>query len=76
MARRIVLVVAVALFLLGGQGCTYQAWYAGLQERQRQECYKLAGSSDTSRCLDEVQGRSYDTYKAAKTDSRRETEKP
>ena len=56
--------IFVICFCLAAQGCTYQAWYAGFQERQRQECYEnTMSSSDTRRCLDKVNDMSYDQYK-------------
>ena len=50
---------------LAAQGCTYQAWYAGFQEQQRQQCYKKTMSpSDTQRCLDRVNSMTHVQYKA------------
>jgi hypothetical protein len=45
------------------QGCSYQGWYSGLQEQQRQECYKFMSQSDTQRCLDKVNSTTYNQYK-------------
>jgi hypothetical protein len=50
---------------LAVQGCTYQAWYTGFQEQQRQQCYKNAVNfSETQQCIDRVNNTSYDQYKA------------
>lgn len=45
------------------QGCTYRAWYEGLQERQRQECYHNPNQSQVQQCLDRVNKMTYDEYK-------------
>jgi hypothetical protein len=55
--------IAIISLCLVVQGCTYQAWYSGLQEQQRQECYKNMNPSDTQRCLDRVNTMTYDQYK-------------
>jgi hypothetical protein len=56
---------ALVILSLALPGCTYQAWYAGLQERQRQECYKNSTSqSDTRQCLDRVNNMTYDQYQS------------
>jgi hypothetical protein len=50
---------------LSVQGCTYQAWYAGLQEQQRQQCYKnTVNFPETQQCIDRVNNTTYDQYKA------------
>lgn len=51
---------------LGAQGCTYRAWYEGLQERQRQECYQNQGEGEVQRCLDKVNRLTYDEYREAR----------
>ncbi len=62
----------VGLFITAGclvtHGCTYRAWHAGLQERQRQECYKMASPNAMRDCLDKVNGMSYDQYQKARKD--------
>jgi len=60
--RNVFRVMVVCLCLVG-QGCSYQAWYAGFQEQQRQECYKNLNQADTRKCLDRVNSMSYDQYK-------------
>jgi hypothetical protein len=50
-------------FCLACQGCTYRAWYEGMQERQRQECYKIPSQSETQKCLERVNSITYDDYK-------------
>lgn len=54
---------------LGDSGCSYRAWHAGLQEGQRQECYKLTSADAMQRCLNKVNGMSYDQYVKARKDS-------
>jgi hypothetical protein len=48
------------------QGCTYRAWYEGLQEKQRQDCYQ--NRSQDQNCLDSVNGVTYDQYKKERED--------
>ena len=56
--------ISVISLCLVAQGCTYQGWYSGFQEQQRQQCYKdTINPSDTQRCLDRVNNTSYDQYK-------------
>jgi hypothetical protein len=50
-------------------GCTHRAWYEGLQERQREECYRSANQADVQKCLDRVNAETYDDY-------RKERDKP
>lgn len=60
-----ILRMLVITLCLTAQGCTYQAWYAGFQEAQRQQCYENnMNSSDTQQCLDRVNNTTYDQYKA------------
>jgi hypothetical protein len=48
---------------LAVQGCTYQAWYIGFQERQRQQCYKnTVNAVEAQQCLDRVNNTTYDQY--------------
>ncbi len=58
----------MAVFLAAGlslalTGCTTRAWYDGLQERQRQDCYRYESRDEVQRCLDSVNSVSYDEYK-------------
>jgi hypothetical protein len=47
---------------LFSQGCTYRAWYEGLQERQRMECNENHGRDEIQKCLDRVNSTTYDEY--------------
>lgn len=58
--RSLALITFCFLCMLG-QGCTYRAWYEGLQERERQECYKYISQDEMANCLDEVNVK-YDQY--------------
>lgn len=53
-------ILAFTLILI--QGCTYQNWYTGIKEHQRQECYKLPSGSEVQQCL-ERNSMDYDSYK-------------
>ncbi len=43
-------------------GCTYQAWYEGLRERQREECHKHISNDVVQRCLDNVENMTHEQY--------------
>ena len=58
--RRSLLMVGIGSILLLISGCTYQAWFEGFKERQRQECLKHVNNDDVQRCLDEVDQLSFD----------------
>lgn len=65
--RRGLMAAAVRLLLLTGlgcalAGCSWRAWYEGLRERQRQECYRESGPGAIQGCLDRVNATSYDDY--------------
>jgi hypothetical protein len=45
------------------QGCTYQAWYDALKDRQRLDCQNLPGVRERQDCLDRVNSQTYDQYK-------------
>lgn len=48
------------------QGCSYKAWksglYTGFQEEQKRRCYDNPNQSDIQKCLERVNGMSYDDY--------------
>ena len=55
--------VVVIILCLALQGCSYQAWYTGLQEQQRQQCYQGSmNSAERQQCLDRVNSTTYDQY--------------
>ena len=62
MMKRIALLLLAAGACWGSQGCTYRAWYEGLRERQRQECYQHLSQSEVQKCLDSVNSTTYDEY--------------
>jgi hypothetical protein len=47
------------------QGCSYKAWYGGLQQKQRQDCYELGSQSDLQGCL-QKSDMSYEQYKSSR----------
>lgn len=59
---RTVVLLLTACSCLFIQSCTYRAWYEGLQERERQECYKNTAGSEIQKCLDRVNSTTYDEY--------------
>ncbi len=62
MTAKLKLLLICCICFIAVQGCTYRAWYSGLQERERQECYRYSDSSAIQECLDEVNRRTYDQY--------------
>ena len=63
-----VVVLLTACWCLLIQGCTYRAWYAGLQETQRQECYKNTATGEIQECLGRVNSTTYDEYMKSRED--------
>ena len=62
MGKKMAPVLLVAFLALGSQACTRRAWYEGFQERQRDGCYKSANQSAVQKCLERVNGATYDDY--------------
>lgn len=57
---------AVVLALLA-TGCTYKAWYEGVQDTRRQECYQLP-HGEVQECLDRVNSIGYEQYRRERED--------
>ena len=74
MPKMIALLLLAAGVCLVSQGCTYRAWYEGLQERQRQECYQSPSQSEIQKCLESVNSITYDQYKRGRKDSNKQVE--
>jgi len=69
MIKKMALLLLAAGACLGSQGCTYRAWYEGMKERQRQECYQSPNQSEVQKCLESVNCTSYDEYMRSRKDS-------
>lgn len=69
MKRKLPAIAVGTVFLLLVSGCTYQAWFEGFKERQRQECYKHVNDDDIQRCLENVEEMSYEEYKRSRSDT-------
>ena len=54
--------ILVTSFSFVIQGCTYQAWYEGLRENQRNECHKHISDDAVQRCLDNIENITYEQY--------------
>jgi hypothetical protein len=67
--KKMALLLLAAVACWGSQGCTYRAWYEGLKERQRQECYQSLSQSETQKCLENVNSITYDEYMRSRKDS-------
>lgn len=50
------------LAAITASACTQQAWYEGIKQSQRQECYK-APPGEREECLKALEGESYDEYR-------------
>jgi len=74
MIKRMALLLLAAGTFLGSQGCTYRAWYEGLKERQRQECYQTPGQSELRKCLASIDSITYDEYMRSRKDSNKQAE--
>ncbi|RPH82712.1 MAG: hypothetical protein EHM75_12835 [Desulfobacteraceae bacterium] len=68
MNKKMALLLLAAGACWGSQGCTCRAWYEGLKERQRQECYQNPGQSEVQKCLDSVNSTTYDEYMRSRKD--------
>ncbi|NJD91117.1 MAG: hypothetical protein FIA91_06340 [Geobacter sp.] len=56
--------ILLIILCLAAPGCTYQGWYTGFQEQQRQQCYQnSSNSSERQQCLDRSNNTTYDQYK-------------
>ena len=44
-------------------GCTTQSWYEGFQMQQRNQCSRYPQQYEVQRCLERVNGLTYDQYK-------------
>ena len=71
MSWKTALVLLCTSFFLALYGCTYQTWFEGFKERQRQECLKHVGDDAIQHCLDEVNALSYEAYKRTRSESRK-----
>ncbi len=72
MIHRMLALLLATGFCLTIQGCTKRAWYEGLQQRQRQECYKNQSGGDVQKCLDNVSGTTYDQYMQDQENTKKE----
>ena len=62
MVKRVLSFMLVISVLFVIIGCTYQAWYEGLREHQRQECHKHISDDVVERCLENVENMTYEQY--------------
>ena len=62
MRCRLLVLLLAACSCLFSPGCTYRAWYEGFQERQRMECNENRSQSEIQKCVDRVNGTTYDEY--------------
>jgi hypothetical protein len=73
MSSRMLVLLLAACSCLFSQGCTYRAWYEGFQERQRMECNENRGRDEIQKCLDRVNGTTYDEYVKSRETSKKQS---
>lgn len=76
MRRRVAALFLAGAGVLGGWGCAPPAWYEGGLELQRQQCYRNPNPADVQRCLERVNGQTYDDYRKAREKSGDEASVP
>jgi len=62
MVKISLLLTLVTIVSFMTQGCTYQAWYEGLREHQRNECHKHISNDTVQRCLDNIENMTHEQY--------------
>lgn len=60
-----VLLCLALLGAWGATGCSQRAWYEGVKQGQRQECYK-APPSAREECLKALDSETYDEYQRSR----------
>lgn len=68
---------AALLFCLLVAGCSRQAWYEGVRDARRQNCYELP-AGEVQDCLERVDRVGYEQYRREREEMRRDgdAEKP
>lgn len=74
MGCRLLVLLLTVCYCLFSQGCTYRAWYEGLQERQRVECNENRGHGEIQKCLDGVNRTTYDDYVKSREAAKKKSE--
>ena len=62
MHRRIAVTALFTISSLLLVACTQQAWFEGLRERERQQCYDNPSQAEVEHCLDRVNATTYEDY--------------
>lgn len=62
MMKAYIILIFFTLVFTNIAGCSSRAWYEGLRETERQNCYKKKNSTETLECLNKVNDMSYDQY--------------
>lgn len=62
MKKLIVFVACVIPLTAVLSGCSSRSWYEGFRETERRNCYNIENPIERQRCLDRVDGMSYDHY--------------
>jgi hypothetical protein len=69
MIQKLRSLLLIGIFCCAIQSCSYQSWYEGLHEQQRQDCCKIENPAERQECLDKVNAMTYDQYKKTREDS-------
>lgn len=64
---RYIAILAVATL----SACAQQAWYEGIKQNQRQDCYK-SPPGEREECLRRVGDKSYDDYRREKQETQKQ----
>ncbi len=59
--KNLILMVSF-LVMIGVSGCSCRAWYEGIREKDRRDCYNLDNPIERQECLERVDSMPYDKY--------------
>ena len=70
MAKKFCALILLGYVFICFPGCSYRAWYEGLHEIERQNCYKIESPTERQECLDRIDETSYDQYEKDREQSK------
>lgn len=74
MKKKLLIIMLLVNIFINFSGCTYKAWYEGLKETERHNCYKIENTLERQRCLDEIDKMSYEQYKKEREKTTKESQ--
>lgn len=69
MIKKLLTLLLAGSVCIVSPGCSRRAWYDGLKEQQRQECYKYESPRERQGCLDRANSTTYDQYRQERENS-------